>query len=213
MARGRVFRKAFGICDVAKSRGIDVNVFEGSRRVALLLKVLWVLGALAIIWHNSPFVSMAFATSSPDAAFSKVDGCASGTDARVFISRPIGNGKSVSLELCFKPLRADSGAQLVPYKMQKGWWWGNLRYSPEVEAYTKARAESFQLSQADQRAAREEWNRQWWSNSRSTGLFAVGGWVVLSLLQMLVGWIVRGFFGIPWDQDRRPGCPGRRYPA
>lgn len=180
------------------------NVFEGSRRIALLIKVVWAIGAVAVGWTASPHVSLEFSTSHPDAAFIKSDDCTIGTDATKFISRPIDNDKTVSVELCFKALRADSGAYLVPYRAEGGRWWGNARYMPDVTTYTDARAQAFSLSEADREAAREEWSNQRTDNIRNGVLFAVGGWIVLSLLQMLVGWIVRGFLGIPHGRDRRP---------
>lgn len=33
--------------------------------------------------------------------------------------------------------------------------------------------------------------------------FLFGGWIVLWLLTIAIGWIVRGFLGIPWGKDRR----------
>jgi hypothetical protein len=96
------------------------NVFEESRRMALLVKVLWVIGALAIGWTNSPFVSMKFATLYPDSAsIRNEEDCEIGTDAMEFISRSLDDGKSVSLTPCFRALRAESGARVVPYKVEK----------------------------------------------------------------------------------------------
>jgi hypothetical protein len=34
--------------------------------------------------------------------------------------------------------------------------------------------------------------------------FAIGGWIALSVLQALIGWIVRGFVGIPRGYDHAP---------
>ena len=36
---------------------------------------------------------------------------------------------------------------------------------------------------------------------------AVGGWLVLAVIQGGLGWIVRGFLDIPWRHDRRPRTP------
>jgi hypothetical protein len=180
------------------------NVFEGSRRIALLIKVLWAIGALAVGWTTSPYVSMKFSTSNPDANFVQSDNCRIGKDAVRFISRPIDDGRTVSIELCFKALRAESGAEVVPYKVESARWWGNGPYTPDVTAYADARADTFKLPEANRRAAEEEWSSERTENIRNGVLFAIGGWVVLSLLQMLIGWIVRGFFGIPWGQDGRP---------
>lgn len=180
------------------------NVFEGSRRIALLIKVVWALGALVVGWTSTPYVSLEFSTSYPGADFIKGGDCRYGTDAREFVSRPIDSYRLVSVELCFKALRSDSGADVIPYKVENDKWWGNSPYTPDVTAYTKGRAQSFQLSEPDLRGAQEEWSSQRTRNIRNGVLFAIGGWVVLSLLQTLVGWIVRGFLGIAWGQDRRP---------
>src|SRR5436190_6465572 len=128
-----------------------INVFEGSRRVALLIKILWAIAALAIGWTSSPYVSMEFSTPYPDAAFVKSADCRIGTDAVQFITREIGDGKTVSIQLCFTALRADSGAQVVPFKVESGRWSGNTPYTPDVSAYTDGRAKSFILPEADRK--------------------------------------------------------------
>lgn len=161
--------------------------------------------ALVAGWTTSPYVFVKFSTSHPDAAFIKSDDdCTVGTDALEYISRPIDNGRVVSVELCFKARRVQSGAQIVPYGGEIDSWWGDTPYTSDVMAYTEARAKSFNLSEADKRAAQDEWTSQ---RTRNIGYgvgVAVAGWIVLSLLQMLIGWIVRGFLGIPRGQDRRP---------
>jgi hypothetical protein len=76
-----------------------------------------------------------------------------------------------------------------------------------VTDYTSATAKAFRLSADDQQAARLEFDTDRRKNIRNAFLFAVGGWIVLSVVQALLGWIVRGFMGIPWRQDRRPESP------
>jgi hypothetical protein len=71
-------------------------------------------------------------------------------------------------------------------------------------AYTKARAEAFVLSAADQTAARNAYDQQRMENIRTGFYFLVGGWIALTVVQFAIGWIVRGFAGIPLGQDRRP---------
>jgi len=39
---------------------------------------------------------------------------------------------------------------------------------------------------------------------RNAVLFGIGGWIVLSVLQALIGWIARGFAGIPRGHDHTP---------
>jgi hypothetical protein len=169
------------------------------------------VGVAIVAWTTSPYVSLHFVTHWPNEMFQKgADDCAIGTDAMKFISRDIGGSKSASVELCFKARSADSGAQVVPFAIEStGRWRGNDRYSDAVQAYIDRRAEAFVLTPVDQQAAREEWRRQWWKNIRNGVLFAIGGWIALSLLQVMLGWIVRGFLGIPWGLDRRPEAPVR----
>jgi hypothetical protein len=183
-----------------------INVFEGSRRIALLLKVVWVIGVAVLSYMQSPDVLVKFVTTQPDAPFMITDeDCEIGADGIERVIRAIDGGRSISAELCFKSQVFESNQQrLVPYKVEKDTMWGNGRYATEVRAYTKARAEQFRLTGADQEAARAAWSSL---RSRTVGyafLFATGGWIALSVLQALTGWIVRGFVGIPRRHDRRP---------
>lgn len=54
----------------------------------------------------------------------------------------------------------------------------------------------------------EEWvDSQWWSGRRqdleNALILLVGGWVFIGATTWVVGWIMRGFLGIPLGQDRR----------
>jgi hypothetical protein len=71
-------------------------------------------------------------------------------------------------------------------------------------AYTARVKESFSLPQAD-----EEWiDRQWWFEYFKKfgvgALGAIGGLIFLWAFTWAVGWIVRGFAGIPRGVDKRP---------
>jgi hypothetical protein len=185
------------------------NIFEGSRRVALLLKILWVLGVIVVSYNQSPYVSLKFTTTQPDAPFVVSDyDCQIGIDHMEFETRSLDDGHAVSVQLCFRSQVFQSNQQrLVPYKVEGDTMWGNDRYSSEVTNYAEARANDFRLSPADQQMAREEWDRQRSRNIRNAVLFAIGGWIVLSVLQWIIGWIVRGFLGIPRGSDHKPQPP------
>lgn len=183
------------------------NLFEGSRRIALLLKVVWVIGVGVVAYNQSPYVSLTFFTMMPNDPFVRLpnEECNTGADDFDYVSREFDEGKTVSVQLCYKVARSDSGQFLIPFRVEPGGrWWGNEKYSSDVLTYTAARSSGFNLGPDDRDAASRLWNQQWWKNLRNAILFGVGGWLVLSVLQALVGWIVRGFLGIPWGQDRRP---------
>jgi hypothetical protein len=180
-----------------------VNLFEGSRRIALFVKVVWVLGVVAFLYADGPSVRLNFETAGPDSPFTMVQGddCRIGSDASEYFTRRVG-GNTLSIQLCF---RAHSFEQqrLVPYKVENGTVWGNERYSTAVTEYTKGRAEAFRLTPDQQEAAIAETKKQTQRQVVLAIQFAIGGWVVLSALQYVIGWIVRGFMGIPHGQDHR----------
>ena len=190
------------------------NLFEGSRRIALILKGIWVIAVVVVSYTQSPFVTLTFFTMMPNDAFVRLpnEECEVGTDALDFLSREFAQGRAVSVQLCYKAARSDDSRLLVPFQVDAGRWLGNERYSTEVMNYTNARTRDFALNADDREAASRLWDEQRWQNIRNAFLFAIGGWVILSILQGLIGWIVRGFMGIPWGQDRRPAPTPMRQP-
>lgn len=95
-------------------------------------------------------------------------------------------------------------AELETKAKGKNRYWGNESYSPEVSEYTKRTINAFVIPPTD-----EDWiERQWWSK-RLKGIWEatlglLGGLAFLWGLSWAVGWIVRGFMGIPRGHDRRP---------
>ena len=70
--------------------------------------------------------------------------------------------------------------------------------------YTKNVAGSFKLSKSD-----EDWidGKVWsarWKGIKEGSLWIIGGVAFLYIFSWCVGWIVRGFAGIPVGQDRNP---------
>src|SRR6185436_1664997 len=110
------------------------NLFEGSRRIALLLKAAWVIGCVAVAYFVSPSFYLHFSTASPrDAWRVSRDDCRIGTDGTEFSTVTIEPGKTVSAQLCFKAQSFQDGRELVPYKFDAaGTLWGNTPYAPDV---------------------------------------------------------------------------------
>ena len=82
--------------------------------------------------------------------------------------------------------------------------WANEKYSSEVSSYTRKVADSFKLSKSD-----EDWidGEIWpthWKEIKESSLWIIGGVAFLYIFSWCVGWIVRGFAGIPLGQDRNP---------
>ena len=85
--------------------------------------------------------------------------------------------------------------------------WADSPHTEAVSTYIKTRTEEFELKDADKQAAIREWDSRRRTTAWHAALFGVGGWVVLSVAQAIIGWVVRGFAGIPWGQDRRTEPP------
>src|SRR5581483_8739001 len=115
-------------------------------------------------------------------------------------------GKSVEINLCILAMTfTGSGERLIPYKIdEKGMLWGAHLYSAEVKAYEGELADRFRLPRQDDEAVAQEASRRARENWTSgLGYLAVGlacFWAVV----WGIGWIVRGFLGIPRGMDKRP---------
>jgi len=193
-----------------------VNVFEGSRRLGLLLRIVWVVVALFFTNVDEPRVSITYETFAPLDEFRKAStGCNYSTDKIEPISRPIGEGRTASISLCFRAQSfGEDGKQLVPYLVKedgtdengkpKSSTWGNTKYSDVVESYAKRRGGEFVFSESDRLEAEAEYGRLRWQQIKTGVKASVIGWFVLLGLQVVAGWIIRGFMGIPRGRDERP---------
>jgi len=77
-------------------------------------------------------------------------------------------------------------------------------YGSEVSAYTQRIADGFSLTrQSQETAAGQLWKArvsQWKASFQVLVFGLLFGWA----LTALIGWIARGFLGIPHGKDRRP---------
>lgn len=239
---------------------VTLNVFEGARRVALAIGVVWTLGCLAVAVFSEPYTSFSLAVASPGARPELTEGCGR-DDAREYVISEVAPGKSIGVTLCFTAHQADDGRMLVPYENRtedirlpdgtiirnvpttlsrpeliaklkangfdvskyefdvsklgalggKPWepqrvryWRMNSAYSSEVSAYAKGVADKFALAAVERNAAEQRLSdarlKQW----REVMQVLFGGLVVGWILTAGIGWIARGFMGIPRGQDRRP---------
>lgn len=192
------------------------NSFEGARRIAKLVAALWILGWIVAAFTSSSSVwGVTYQIAGPGAVPIRVEsGCDTADDASESLSRTTSKGTYVALTLCFKHSVFDDGRKLIPYLLDKGTYddileskivkvRGNEKYSTDVLNYTRSVASSFKLSKSD-----EEWiDAQGWSvRLKEFGwgaLWVIGGLVFIWGFSLAVGWIVRGFRGIPQGQDRR----------
>ncbi len=185
------------------------NIFAGTRRVVLVIGVISILGFVYWAIENSPpTVYTTFTVDSPGAKPTWAnwgfphDLDIKGMDVRKDIRTK--TGKDVTLYLLFPERKADDGRMFIPLRSEGGRWWGNEAYSEPVETYTKQVADSFTFSAAQEGAMDKQSSHLRWKNIREAAGFLVGWLVFLGIGTWVVGWIVRGFFGIPSGLDFKP---------
>jgi hypothetical protein len=183
-----------------------INVFEGARRIALLISVLVSIVVIALNAMSDPYVSVNYNVSAPNAPFVRTDEtCPPNAGSNYFPSKTKA-GHSIGVTICLLPMAfGDKSEQLVPYKIdEKGMLWGAPSYSTEVDAYEQELENRFQLLESDDRQIESELSARYRKALlESLGYLAVGLAVFWALV-WATGWVARGFDGIPRGKDSRP---------
>jgi hypothetical protein len=181
------------------------NVFEGARRLMavglILILAIGVFGAYSTSAYITRSYSMDF-SGTPTA----VDSCPAGSEDE-YKSEYI-DGGSVGVTLCFPGFVTDDGRTVIGYVAADGQVFGNNRYAPEVDAYIEKRKTAFSIPPAHLGRVSDLLRAKKRSDRLEIMGVTIGCMFGLWLLSSVVGWIVRGFFGIPGGADRKPSAPG-----
>lgn len=181
-----------------------INVFEGARRIAKLLAILWVGGWVIAAFGVKPSVNVAYKILYPGATPLKMEAECPGDGVTELEDKVTTHATKAFVTLCFPAQSANDGDRLIPYLVAAdGNVWMRERYSSEVSEYTQLVADKFVIPQSD-----EGWiDGQWWplffKKIGWGALGAVSGLLFLLAFTWTTGWIVRGFMGIPRGQDHR----------
>ena len=181
-----------------------INVFAGARRIALLISAVAALGTLIALWASPPYVGIKVQVTHPQAPFALTEDECPWDSARHYFTTKLRGERSIGVDLCMKSMDFH-GAQLIPYRVDAaGMIYGAASYSDEVDAYEKELKKRFQLSPADLKAV-DKITSQRDTRAWKDGLFYLS--IALGVFWAAVwgiGWIVRGFTGIPMGKDHRP---------
>ena len=184
---------------------MKINIFEGSRRIALLIAAVAIVGTAAAIVADDPYVSVTYRIDHPNGRAVRTDDPCPEAAGRHYFEVEIAGSKSVNVTLCLTTMRFDNATELVPYRIdEQGMIWGAPSYSSEVTAYAKAVESRIRISRDEQAALAREVSRRWWQNAREAVKYLAVGLTLWGICVAVVGWIVRGFLGIPRGMDRRP---------
>jgi len=183
-----------------------MNIFEGSRRIAYLVGGLATAGTLIYAVTYDPYISLDYSISHPRAAFQRMKQSCPTDAGRTFFTTTSQFGTSVSIDLCLLTMEfGEDKKQLIPYKVdEKNMIWGAASYSSEVSAYEKELEARFVLSAEDNDWVKEEESRRYWDNWKESVRNLAIGLATFAGFVWAVGWIVRGFLGIPHGMDKKP---------
>lgn len=182
------------------------NIFEGARRIALLIGGIAVAGTLIALVTYDPYVSVQYSIAHPNGAFVRMqESCPSDADRHYFTSE-ISTGESVSVDLCLLAMSfGKDNTRLIPYKIdEQGMIWGAASYSTEVSDYERKLKGRFKPSGSDEETLKKEISSSYRENWMSGLGYLVAGLTIFAGFVWAIGWIARGFLGIPRGMDRRP---------
>lgn len=180
-----------------------LNVFEGFRRLLRITQFLWFFGVFGVGLSTLPVRHATYVTFSPLAPLTLTMQRCSFEARSVYVGEVSAHSTRVALSLCFEAQRFSNGRMLIPYKVDSGIW-GDERYSRDVEAYVEARRAGFAIPLSDMPQITSMWHDALWKHIYSVTAFLVTGILALELFAWVVGWVARGFLGIPRGQDSRP---------
>lgn len=189
---------------------MQINIFEGARRLAVLASVLAVVTAVAL---GSSVTSSAYGSYriySPRAQLIATPKQCDEPGSRLDVfSAETPKGRSATISLCLVsmafPDKSGSVENLVPYRTNAdGMVWGAQSYSPEVDSYLGEIRRDFTLPDDEGKKLDRQYdegrNSQWLSIAAGLAVFLAVFWLGVAA----IGWIVRGFAGIPRGKDARP---------
>jgi hypothetical protein len=181
-----------------------MNLFSGARRIAAILAALWIAGVFIAHVNKDKSVSLEYRVPTFVALWLASDKCAIGTDSIRAHSFKTPSGITVNAQFCFAASKADNGEMLVPYAEENKFLLMGGPYSAEVMSYTQRFVdEVFEPNGADYARADEEYSKVVWSERGYTSGALLGGLLFLWAVVWCIGWIMRGFLGIPRGQDYR----------
>lgn len=183
---------------------MGVNVFAGARRIAVVVGFVWVGVWVAHAWSEDPYVNASYAIGFNGTPV-KVKDCGQHDATQLLHGDEIAAGADrILIFLCFTALKSEGGDYLVPYAFaDAGKVWMAGKYSDEVRRYTKQRAAKFSLPPEEIAVLVGEKRKARKAVRKEAVLWAVGGLVGGWFAMVVVGWIVRGFLGIPLGFDAR----------
>lgn len=183
-----------------------MNFFEGARRIVYVLAFIWIGAALFLVSESDYSPTFHYKIAWPGQGPSKYDGdCFYPNKEEMHTIQK--DGDTVAhISLCFLAQAASNGKMLIPYAKADGEnkFWLSPSYSDNVTNYTAQTMNAAVSAGAfNPDISGIPW-RRYLNTAESAAKLVFGGLLAIFLFSRVVGWIVRGFMGIPIGKDRKP---------
>lgn len=181
-----------------------MNVFEGARRISMVIAAAGVLISAIVAHNDKPYIAIPFQIRNIDLPPVQADGCKPfDTDVLESVTRWTPQGEKFTADICFTASVAQDGRMLVPFQSKDGPFLMGPNNSDQVREYTSFIAQRFAVPEGGNDAVNNAIEHQKSMHYvRSLGFLALGlfiFWIFVSI----IGWIVRGFAGIPTGRDTK----------
>jgi hypothetical protein len=181
------------------------NIFEGSRRIALMFAGLVVVASQFFIFTSKPFITTNYYEDFPKKPIQIKTDCLPDAAVKSFY-RSFESGKSAYVRICLKPLTHDDGQTFLFAYMHdpenNKYALAAEDYSPEIEAYKEKLESEFTFSSSEIDTLKKEYRSEMIKLILQGYGYLIGGLILFYLLVTAIGWIVRGFLGIPRGKDK-----------
>ncbi len=186
-----------------------LNIFEGARRIAFVLGIGTALTTVLISYNSDPYYRIKYSLASPNAPFIKTDKECTDIGRTLYFEHQTSSGKEIKVAVCLETMsfksKNNEPIELIPYKTDsQGTTWGAEKYSTEVSTYEKQVKKRFTLSAAEEKSALSARHIAWRKEFIEAISYLMAGLAIYAALVWVIGWIIRGFLGIPRGMDRRP---------
>jgi hypothetical protein len=186
-----------------------INIFEGARRIALFLAGGAAVITMLAAFNEDAYYSATYSLAAPNASFRKTDGDCPSEGRTIYFDHKTSSGKEVSVMVCLEPMtftnKNNEETELIPYKTDAdGMTWGETSYSSEISTYETQVKKRFTMTTTDEDVYIKEAAKKWRSQFAEAMGYLAAGLAIFGAVVWVIGWIVRGFLGVPHGMDKRP---------
>lgn len=186
-----------------------INIFEGARRISLLFAGGAAVVTVLLAFNQEAYYRAQYSLDAPNAPFRKTEGGCKSEGKPLFFEHNTSSGREVRVLVCLESMtfrnKNKEEAELIPYKTDAdGTIWGARPYSSEISEYETQVKKRFTMTAAEEEAYLKEESKKWRSQFAEAMGYLAAGLAIFWGLVWAIGWIMRGFLGIPRGMDKRP---------